>query len=303
MRIAELADAFLTANIHTLRPNTRLAYRYDLDLLHRSFPDSAIGEITTQQLRAFLHAAADLAPSTVARRQATLRSCFGWAYRNGLIPADPTLKLEPVPIPARDPRPLTEDQVEAILAAIPSTDQRNRLLLTLLYETGMRVGEALELAIADISLNPVDGGMIRVIGKGNQERVIPLIDAPRSVRLLRTILKRRGATGPLFRGELRKGGRPGDPIHRTTIFYHFERYVAIARARQPAVFADETEPITLHRLRHTYATLKLRDGVSLPTLRKLMGHKNLQTTLRYAETDLEQIKQELAEARRRRRRS
>ena len=85
------------------------------------------------------------------------------------------------------------------------------------------------------------------------------------------------------------------------MFYHFERYVAGARERHAAVFAGETQPITIHRLRHTYATVKLRDGVSLPALRKLMGHKNLQTTLRYAETDLESIKQELVEARRRRR--
>jgi site-specific recombinase XerD len=68
MRIAELVNVFLTANVHTLRPNTRLAYRYDLNLFQRAFPDIAIGDITTQHLRAFLHAAADLAPSTVARR-------------------------------------------------------------------------------------------------------------------------------------------------------------------------------------------------------------------------------------------
>jgi len=67
------------------------------------------------------------------------------------------------------------------------------------------------------------------------------------------------------------------------------------------VFVGVDAPITIHRLRHTYATLKLRDGVSLPSLRKLMGHKNLQTTLRYADSDLETIKQELVEARRRRR--
>lgn len=301
MRIAELADSFLTANLHTLRPNTRLAYGYDLDLFQRSFPDIAIGDITTQHLRAFLHAAADLAPSTVARRQATLRSCFRWAYRNDLLLADPTAKLDPVKIPERDPRPLTEEQVNALLAVIPATDRRNRLLFTLLYETGMRVGEALDIAIAHIALNAVDGGTIRIVGKGNKERVIPLIDAPRTLRLLRATLKHGSTTGPLFRGEQKKGGHPGDAVHRTTVFYHFERYVAGARERHAAVFAGETQPITIHRLRHTYATVKLRDGVSLPALRKLMGHKNLQTTLRYAETDLESIKQELVEARRRRR--
>lgn len=301
MKIAELTTAFLMANQHTFLLNTRLAYGYDLGLFSRAFPDLEIVAITPQHLRAFLHDTADRAPSTLARRQATLRSCFGWAVRNELLTADPTAKLDPIKVPTRDPRPLTEAQVAAILAAIPTTDQRNRLLFTLLYETGMRVGEALGITRADLALNAQDGGVIRLVGKGQQERVIPLIAAPQSLRLLRTILKQQPGVGPLFRGDALKGGHPGDALHRTTVFYHFERCVASAQARYPERFADETEPITIHRLRHTYATIQLRDGVSLPTLRKLLGHKNLQTTLRYAETDLDQIKTELVAARRRRR--
>jgi integrase/recombinase XerD len=301
MKLADLATAFLGATAHTFQPNTRLAYGYDLGLFSRAFPDLDITAVTPQHLRAFLHDTADLAPSTLARRQATLRSCFGWAVRNELLPADPTAKLDPIKVPARDPRPLTEDQVAAILAAIPATEPRNRLLFTLLYETGMRVGEALGITRADLALNPQDGGVIRLMGKGQQERVIPLIAAPQSLRLLRALLKQQPGMGPLFRGDAMKGGHPGDALHRTTVFYHFERYVVSAQARYPERFADEAEPITIHRLRHTYATLQLRDGVSLPTLRKLMGHKNLQTTLRYAEIDVDQIKTELVAARRRRR--
>lgn len=302
MKIAELSMTFLTANQQNFRANTRLAYGYDLTLFSRTFPDLDVTAITIDHLRAFLYATADMAPSTLARRQATLRSCFGWAYRNDLIPVDPTAKLDPIKVPARDPRPLTERQVEAILAAIPGTDQRNRLLFTLLYETGMRVGEAITITRADLALNPTDGGIIRVVGKGQKERVVPLITAPRSLRMLRTLLKQDHGLGPLFRGDQMKGGHPGDAMHRTTVFYHFERYVALAQTRHPDLFDGKTEPITIHRLRHTYATMQLRDGVSLPTLRKLLGHQNLQTTLRYAETDVEQIKEELAAARRRHRR-
>ncbi len=301
MQIEVLVAAFLTAHQHTFQPNTRLAYGYDLRLLSRAFPDLEATDLTTQHLRAFLHDTADLAPSTVARRQATLRSCFRWAYRNDLLPSDPTEKLEPIPVPERDPRPLTEAQVEAILAAIPPAERRNRLLFTLLYETGLRVGEALDLHISDVLLNAVDGGALRVIGKGNKERLVPLIDAPRTVRLLRTTLKQLGSIGPLFRGDLKKGGQSAEAVHRTTVFYHFERYVAAAQRKHPHLFAGEVAPITIHRLRHTYATLKLRDGVSLPALRKLMGHKNLQTTLRYADTDLATLQQELIDAKRRRR--
>ncbi len=300
MTLNELAEAFLAANKNRLSPNTLRAYGYDLGLLYRELSDIAAGEITVTHLRAFLQATAELTPSTLARRQATLRSCFAWAYKNDLLTADPTVKLEPVRLPERDPRPLTEEQVETLLAAIPKGEKRNRLLFSLLYETGIRVGEAQGIMVPHVHLNDVDGGYIRVIGKGDRERIVPLIDAPRSVRLLREILKSLSAVGPLFRGDPRKGGSAGEALDYTTLYYHFERYLEIAQHKKPALFLSEQEAITIHRLRHTYATQKLRDGIPLPSVRKLMGHKNIQTTLRYAETDLETIKQELVEARKRR---
>jgi len=130
---------------------------------------------------------------------------------------------------------------------------------------------------------------------------VPLIDAPRTLRLLREVLKSLGSVGPLFRGDLRKGGQVGDALDYATVYYHFDRYLTVARDKRPAAFASEAGPICIHRLRHTYATQRLRDGVPLPSVRKLMGHKNLQTTLCYAETEMETIKQQLVEARRRRR--
>lgn len=204
-------------------------------------------------------------------------------------------------LPERDPRPLTAEQVETLLAAIPTAEKRNRLLFSLLYETGIRVGEALGILVPHVHLNEVDSGYIRVVGKGDRERIVPLIDAPRTVRLLRETLKALSAVGPLFRGDPRKGGSAGEALDYTTLYYHFERYLEIARRKKPDLFPSEHEAITIHRLRHTYATQKLRDGIPLPSVRKLMGHKNIQTTLRYAETDLETIKQQLVEARKRRR--
>lgn len=302
MLIDELATTFLDGNQNNFLPNTRRAYGYDLRQFARAFPVLAVEDITVQHLRAFLNATAELAPTTLARRQATLRSCFAWAYRNDKVPADPTGKLDPVKVPEREPRPLKEDQVEAILAAIPAADKRNRLLFTMLYETGMRVGEALGIHVQHVSLNDVDGGFIRVIGKGDKERIVPLIDASRTVRMMRETLKKLGSVGPVFRGDIKKGGRAGEAVDYTTILYHFERYVDAAREACPAAFEGEVESVTIHRFRHTFGTQRIRDGVSLPSVRKLMGHKNIQTTLRYAESDLETIKRELTEARQRRQR-
>lgn len=299
MLVDELAGSFLEANGNTFSANTLRAYRYDLNLFARAFPELEASEVGVEHLRAFLGAAADLAPSTLARRQAALRSCFSWAYREGLIGSDPAARLEKIKVPRRDPRPLTPEQAEALLAAIPASHRRNRLLFSLLYETGMRVGEALGIHIGHVHPNATDGGYIRVVGKGDEERVVPLIDAPRTNRLLRAHLKDAGKVGPLFGGDLHKGGRSAEALDYTTVLHHFEKYLVRARTKRPYLFNRETEPVTIHRLRHTYATERLREGVSLQAVRKLMGHKNLQTTLRYAETDMESIKRELAEARRR----
>jgi site-specific recombinase XerD len=138
-----------------------------------------------------------------------------------------------------------------------------------------------------------------VLGKGDRERIVPLIDAPRSVRLLQPLLEKGRLIGPLFHGDVRKGGSSSEALDYTTVFYHFERYLASARQAKPAVFDSDPDPITIHRLRHTYATERLRAGVSLAAVRKLLGHQNVQTTLRYAEIDLATVKHELVEARRR----
>jgi site-specific recombinase XerD len=310
LAMSSLVKTFLEANHNKLSANTRRSYGYDLELFALSLPpELEANDIETAHLRAFLAATSEeLAPTTLARRQAALRSCFTWCYRNNLLSNNPTDRLEPIKIPERDPRPLSEAQAEALLEAIPNSDERNRLLFNLLYETGMRVGEAISIQFQNIQQNTTDGGYIRIIGKGNKERIIPLIDAPRSTRLLRKVIKEWSSkatspaskvVGPLFKGNLNKGGSTSQAMDYTTVWYHFEKYVKAAKEKRPDLFATETEPITIHRLRHTYATIKLRDGVSLPTIRKLMGHKNLQTTLRYADTDMETIKRELVEARQR----
>ena len=187
-------------------------------MLAREFPDISAEVIMVAHLRAFLQAAVELTPSTLARRQATLRSCFAWAYRNDLLPADPTVKLEPVCLPERNPRPLSEEQVEALLAAIPLAEKRNRLLLPLLYETGMRVGEALGILLPQVQLNDMEGGYIQVIGKGDRERIIPLFDAPRTIRLLRDILKTLGKVGRSSGAICARAVAPGKPwtIPRST---------------------------------------------------------------------------------------
>lgn len=83
-----------------------------------------------------------------------------------------------------------------------------------------------------------------------------VIDAPRTTRLLRAHLKEAGKVGPLFGGDLRKGGRSVEALDYTTVLHHFERYLARTRGKRPGLFEKEVEPVTIHRLRHAYLTAK-----------------------------------------------
>jgi site-specific recombinase XerD len=154
------------------------------------------------------------------------------------------------------------------LAVIPPTQRRDRLLFRLIYETGMRISEALALYVEDLDLTP-DDEHLTVLGKGGKRRTI-LLDNPAVVKEVRSYLKRMGyRAGPLFRAQ--KNGW-GGPLRYQSVQEHWAHYTALAGI-----------PCTLHQLRHTHATMLVNGGVSLATIRKRLGHASIQTTLRYAE--------------------
>jgi len=193
---------------------------------------------------------------------------LSWAYRHDLIAANPMGKLERVRLLPPTPRGLPPGQVEAILAVIPAQRHRDRLLFRLIAELGLRAGEALGLQVEDVDLTP-DDEHLSVLGKGGRRRTV-LIDGDSLVAQLRTYLRLTGYRhGPLFRAE--KNGR-GGPLRYQSAQEHWARYCAAAGV-----------DATLHQLRHSHATELVNAGVSLATIRKRLGHRNLQTTLRYAE--------------------
>lgn len=264
-------------------PHTCRAYATDLHRL-AAFYDGKPTTITSAILREFLETFADLKPATRARKQAALNSFFTWAYRQDLIAANPMGKIDPV---RRDPpkvRALKRSDVETILAEIPAHQLRDRLLFRLLLETGLRVGEALALYIEDLDMTP-DDEHLQIQGKGGKRRTI-LLDDPHLVKLLCTYLKRmKYQHGPLFRAH--KNSR-GGPLSYQAVQHRWGIYCDQAKIQ-----------CTLHQLRHTHATELVNDGVSLATIRKRLGHKNIQTTLLYAEQSDETTDAELRAWRRR----
>lgn len=264
----ELVATFLTDLAQANRSaHTRYAYAADLAQLC-AFYQGTVQGITAEVLRSFFSTHLHLRPATRARKQAAVARFLSWAYQHELLDTNPMLKIERVKLDPPQPRGMEREQIERILSVIPVDCPRDRLFFRLLLETGLRVGEALSLYVEDLDLT-LDNEHLTVVGKGSKKRTI-LLDDPRLVQGFRAYLKRTAYKhGPLFRAA--KNGQ-GGPLRYQSIQERWDQY-----CEQAGVAC------TLHQLRHTHATELINGGVSLPTIRKRLGHKNLQTTLRYAE--------------------
>ena len=279
-----LVAVFLADLAHTNHsPQTLRAYAADLAQL-RAFHQGPVKMVTAEVLRAFFGGHACLRPATRARKQAAVARFLTWAEQHDLLDSNPMRKIDRVKLDPPQPRGMERSKIEHILEAIPVRCLRDRLFFRLLLETGLRVSEGLSLYVEDLDLS-LDNEHLTVVGKGGKRRTV-LLDDPHLVQQLRAYLKRMGYKhGPLFRAE--KNGR-GGPLRYQSMQERWDRYCS-----QAGVVC------TLHQLRHSHATELINGGVSLPTIRKRLGHKNLQTTLRYAEQADETADSEIRTWRRR----
>lgn len=279
--LSHLVDDFLTDLENAGRSrHTLVNYRCDLRRLVDATP-GGLGAIDPVHLRRFFLSLSDKAPATRARIQSSVNAFLTWCFRHDFIAANPMQKLERVSVPEALPRPLEARVIRKVLNAIPRANLRDRLLFTLIAETGLRVSEALGIYREDLLLNP-DDEMIVIRGKGGRTRTLMLYAAPESLRLLHRYLRHSGITsGALFRGDASRGGS-SRPIHYRTAHKAWTRYCAKARVQAG-----------IHALRHSFATRLINEGVSLGVVRKLLGHRNMQTTLRYAEVSDATVRREL----------
>ncbi|MBI0447225.1 integrase [Deinococcus sp. DB0503] len=246
-------------------PHTRRAYAADLRHFSTWLQAEALDEAA---LTRYFAAHPHWKLATAGRKQVTLRRFCAWAESRGHLTRNMTRNLERVRVPAPHPRGLRRAEVEKILAVIPAQQPRDRLLFRLLFETGLRIGEVLGLHIEDLDLTKGDEHLT-VLGKGGRKRTI-LLDDPRLVSALRQHLRQLPyAHGHLF--QARKNGKGGAMCY-SSVQERWQGY-----AEQAGVTC------TLHQLRHSHATKLVNGGVSLGTIRKRLGHRHIQTTLRYAE--------------------
>lgn len=220
------------------------------------------------------------APSTVKRRTAAIRSFYKYLQREGALAHDPTLDLASPKLPRRLPRVLTVTEVERLLAAPnPANPEglRDRALLELMYATGLRVSETVGLELSDVDLAHE---VVRCIGKGNKERLVPL--GSHAVRALREYLgrarpqlARRRITQALFVS--RRGGR-------------FTRQGCWKLIRRYARRAGITTVLTPHMLRHSFATHLLERGADLRAVQEMLGHATISMTQLYTHLTRERLR-------------
>lgn len=263
-------------SIHTIR-----AYTADLGHL-AAWLESEHRSLSAEAIQTYFVQHRSWAAATISRKQSSLERFCHWALRQALLTNDPTLNLERVRLPPPHPRGLRREQIEQIFEQM-SAAPRDALLFRLLFETGMRIGEALGLHLEDLDLARGDEHLT-VLGKGGRKRTL-LIDDPALVVKLRKYIKGLDYThGPLFQAT--KNGR-GGPIRYQSVQGRWQTYTQRAGI-----------PCTLHQLRHSHATELVNGGVSLATIRKRLGHQQLQTTLRYAEVNDQTAEAELRRWRR-----
>ena len=268
-----------------LSVNTQLAYRADLSRLARWMgpqgrPDPV--DVRHEDLAAYLVALQrnGLDPRSMARHRSALRQLLRWLVAEGLMADDPTALLAAPRVGLRIPVVLSEAQVEIILAAPDESDPlavRDRAMIELMYATGLRVSE---LVLLPLSAVHIEGGFLRVRGKGNKERLIPMGDVARDL-LLHYVGKVRGPGGSaVFLS------RRGSAMTRQNFW---ERLVGYARQ------AGVRGKVSPHVLRHSFATHLLNHGADLRAVQAMLGHADISTTQIYTHVSRERLKRVHAE--------
>jgi integrase/recombinase XerD len=220
--------------------------------------------------------------TSVARRLSALRRFYRHQLAQGAITEDPTLRVRAPKKPRRLPKHLSEAQVEALLAA-PDTKTplglRDRAMLETLYATGLRVSELTGLTLAQVAH---DAGVVRVVGKGSKERLVPMGDEAVAwvSRYLRDV--RPQLAGVAKRDEIFLTQRHA-PLTRQAFWALVKRYAV--RAGIPAA------SLSPHVLRHAFATHLLNHGADLRVVQLLLGHADITTTTIYTHVARERLKQ------------
>ena len=267
-----------------LSDSTLSSYRQDLKLFARwcAMNGSALLDVTNADLRSYLAFRIEQQKSS-ARSSARFMSCcrgfYGYFLRERVISHDPSALIESPRQGRPLPKSLSESDVESLLAAPDTEDAiglRDRTMLEVLYACGLRVSELVGLTLADVNLRQ---GVMRVMGKGGKERLIPMGDEA-AAWLIRYAKEAR----PLLLKQ------SSDVLFPSKRGQHMTRQTFWHRIKHWALVADIDKPISPHTLRHAFATHLINHGADLRVVQLLLGHSDLSTTQIYTHVAIERMK-------------
>jgi len=267
-------------------PRTREAYLRDVArfvafvLLRQAVTP---GDVTSRALRDFVYHLKDLglSPASIRRNVAAVRSYFRFLLGDGVVGRDPSERLDTPQRWRRLPEVLTVAEIQKLLDS-PTMDDplyfRDRAMLELAYGAGLRVSEWIGIGVKDVML---DGGLVRVFGKGSKERLVPIGRSAIAalaiyIRELRPRLERGGGKGALFLNAR------GEPLSRMGSWKILRKYVKRAGIKKR---------VYPHTLRHSFATHLLEGGADLRAVQEMLGHADISTTQIYTHVDREYLRQ------------
>lgn len=261
--------------------NTINSYENDLNKFEEYYKSKDLLKITSKDIEKYIQTLSDLAPTTVSHNISSLKTFYSYFLKQGRISNNPTDGIRSPKLGIHLPTYLTIDEVNKLLD-IEVTDafsSRNKAILELMYATGLRISEVISLEFKNIDY---DECIIRVMGKGSKERIVPVNDY--AIKYLKEYIDN-------YRPELVKNeinnyiflNNHGRMLTRQGIFKMIKNYAALKNIKKT---------IGPHTLRHTFATHLLENGADLRVIQELLGHSDISTTQIYTHLTKEALHNE-----------
>lgn len=261
--------------------NTINSYENDLNKFEEYYKIKDLLKITSKDIEKYIQTLSDLAPTTVSHNISSLKTFYSYFLKQGRISNNPTDGIKSPKLGIHLPTYLTIDEVNKLLD-IEVTDafsSRNKAILELMYATGLRISEVISLEFKNVDY---DECIIRVMGKGSKERIVPVNDY--AIKYLKEYIDN-------YRPELVKNeinnyiflNNHGRMLTRQGIFKMIKNYAALKNIKKT---------IGPHTLRHTFATHLLENGADLRVIQELLGHSDISTTQIYTHLTKEALHNE-----------
>lgn len=250
--------------------NTTQSYKTDLKKFKNYYENKDLLTITSKDIDKFIQTLNDLAPTTVSRYISSLKTFYSYFLKLGRISFNPTDGIRSPKLGVHLPTYLTIDEINKLLdiEVVDAFSSRNKAILELMYATGLRISEVITLEFKNIDY---DECIVRVMGKGSKERIVPINDY--AIKYLKDYIDN-------YRPELVKKeinnylflNNHGEMLSRQGIFKIIKNYASIKGIKKT---------IGPHTLRHTFATHLLENGADLRVIQELLGHSDISTTQIY----------------------